>query len=187
MNKLLIASAIASPLALGAGGYGAYTLGANSHDNGLPDGYARVVQVEPMTRDVVVNTPRRECKTIPVATKVEKDRNALTGTVGQTVIGGAIGAAVGSQIGDGRGKDIATVGGGLAGAAIGAKNAERTKYETKIVNKKKCKTVQDSHTETRSDGYRVTYEYDGQLLTTKMDTDPGDRVRVQKDVRVVTE
>ena len=188
MNKILIAAALAAPVAMGAGTYGAYQLGANSQaqpENLLPEGYARVLNVEPQTRTVAVRTPRKECRTVPVQKNVKKDKNIVTGTAGQTVIGGAIGALVGNQIGDGRGKDAATVAGGLAGAAYGAKRANRNEYKTVTVNETRCKTVHDTHNETRPDGYKVTYEYQGEIHTTTLDYNPGPNVRVERELKVI--
>lgn len=61
-----------------------------------------------------------EGKILSVRPVTIKDSDDPSNNVGGMVAGGLLGAAVGSNIGGGGGKTVATVGAGLAGAAIGA-------------------------------------------------------------------
>ncbi len=46
-----------------------------------------------------------------------------------------------------------------------------------------CETVNDSSTKVV--GYDVRYEYNGVTRTVRMDHDPGDKLQVEDDVKVV--
>ena len=72
--------------------------------------YARVVDVEPITRRIRVTEPRRECYQ---ETRYEQDRyQQVRGreapAAGSMILGGILGAAVGNQIGHGDGRRAAT-------------------------------------------------------------------------------
>lgn len=146
------------------------------------DGYAKVTRVEPVRVRRDVSEPREECREVPVNTQ-RRDVEG-PGTTARTVIGALIGAGIGYGVGrDHRDGEYATAAGGLAGAALGAKSAERN---TRVVNRThyetRCRTVYDRRTEERIDGYDVTYRYDGQTYTTRMPYDPGERVPVRVSV-----
>lgn len=140
--------------------------------------YATVLHSKPVLRYVDVSVPREECWNEAVRHREERDY-----TTGRTILGGLIGAAVGNQIGRGRGNDAATVVGGLAGAAIGANSARRDRYEEDYVtHERRCRTVYETHTEERIDGYDVTYRYAGETYTTQLPYDPGKRMPVHVSV-----
>ena len=79
--------------------------------------YAPVTHVEPIVRQVRVETPRREC--YDDIRYVESRCTFRSEVGGRTLLGGIIGGVIGHQFGSGRGRDAATV----AGAAIGAASA----------------------------------------------------------------
>lgn len=140
--------------------------------------YARVLNSKPIVRYVDVSVPREECWNEAVEHHVEEDY-----TTGRTVLGGLIGAAIGNQIGRGRGNDAATVVGGLAGAAIGANSAKRDRRQKHYVtHERRCRTVYETHSEERIDGYDVTYRYAGETYTTRLPYDPGKRLPVHVSV-----
>jgi uncharacterized protein YcfJ len=140
---------------------------------------ARVVAVEPIVRQVRVESPRRECR--EEVRTVYREREGHGSTAAPMIIGGIIGGAIGSQVGQGRGRDIATVAGTLIGASIGHDSAVRSgrdaQPEERVVER--CETRYDSSYRERVDGYRVTYEYQGREYTTRLPYDPGDRIRVR--------
>lgn len=145
--------------------------------------YAKVVRSTPVIRHVEVSTPREECWDEAVKHRAEKDY-----TTGRTIVGGLIGAAIGNQIGSGRGNDAATVVGGLAGAAIGANSAKKDRdREHYVTHERRCRTVYETRTEERIDGYDVTYRYGGQTYTTRMPYAPGDRIPVHVAVTPVSD
>lgn len=140
--------------------------------------YATVLRSEPVIRYVDVSAPRQECWDEAVHHREQRDY-----TTGRTILGGLIGAAIGNQIGHGRGNDAATVAGGLAGAAIGANSAKHDRHEDHYVtHERRCRTVYESHTEERIDGYDVTYRYAGETYTTYLPYDPGKRLPVHVSI-----
>src|SRR5215470_2088957 len=91
--------------------------------------YARVIDVDPIVRQVRVTTPKRECWTETRYEQVEVPGpggyTANRPTAGSMILGGIIGAAIGNQIGRGDGRRAATVAGAVIGSAIGHDAAER--------------------------------------------------------------
>jgi uncharacterized protein YcfJ len=148
-----------------------------SHDDGYD--YAPVTRVEPIVRQVRIETPRRECwdETRLVETRPHISEPAVAG---RTLLGGLIGGVIGHQIGSGRGNDAATIAGAVIGSGVGYDIARRrvgTSTEERVVQR--CATRYEKQTEERIDGYRVTYEYNGREYTTRMPHDPGERIRVR--------
>ena len=150
--------------------------------------YARVVDVEPVMREVRTEVPRRECW--------DESQQVYPGgmhgveSVGPTLLGGIIGGVIGSQIGHGRGRNVAAVAGTLLGAGIGheaaARNMPEDRYaepEERVVQR--CTVRYDDRIDQRIDGYRVTYVYHGRQYTTRTPYDPGERIRVRVDVAPV--
>jgi len=157
---------------------------ADSYDNPSHTDYAQVVDVTPITQQIRVDTPRRECwqESAPV--------HHSTGyqTYTPQIVGAVLGAAVGRQFGRGRGQDAATVAGAVLGGSIGRDIKHRRysppQYSTGVVER--CRTVHDAHTEERVVGYRVRYDYQGRVYTTRTHNDPGDRIQVRVHVTPIT-
>jgi uncharacterized protein YcfJ len=151
--------------------------------------YARVVDVEPLTRRIRVSEPRRECWN---ETRVDNgpyyngpDRNRGV----STVVGAVIGGVLGHQVGHGRGRDAATVAGAVIGGAIGRDQAERRAAQrgyggppVREYTVERCEVRHVDSWEERTDGYRVTYIYNGRRGVTELPYRPGDRIRVRVDV-----
>lgn len=176
MNKF-ISTAIVGLLAFGASGVAFSHEGFRGHRDGYYD-YARVDRVEPIYRTVRVERPRRECRQEDV---VHRDPGARSKT--PLVIGGILGGAVGHQIGNGRGRDIATVAGALLGASIGNDMHNRDYGDREWVSTETvCHEVADYREQRQIVGYEVSYRYHGRRYVTEMDHDPGSRVRVEVDV-----
>jgi uncharacterized protein YcfJ len=141
--------------------------------------YAPVRHVEPIVRQVRVETPRRECYD---DTHYVESRPHISepGTAGRTLLGGIIGGVIGHQFGSGRGRDAATVAGAAIGAGVGYDAAARRSsgaVEERTVER--CAVRYENNYEERIDGYRVTYEYNGREFTTRLPYDPGERIRVR--------
>lgn len=152
--------------------------------------YARVIDVDPIVRQVRVTTPHQECWT---ETRYEEIQHGgvQRASAGSMVLGGLIGAALGNQIGRGDGRRAATVAGAIIGSAIGHDAADRRNArdagpvytESRPYEAERCETRYEERTESRVEGYRVTYEYNGRRQVTQLPYDPGDRIRVRVDVR----
>jgi uncharacterized protein YcfJ len=148
---------------------------------------ARVLRVEPLVRIVRVAEPRRECwdEDHYVAARSEP-----RGTAAGAITGAIIGGVIGRQFGSGRGRDAATVAGALMGSAIGTDHAARDNHyradtHGRVASRTRCSQRDEWREEERVEGYRVTYEYDGQRYTTRTSRDPGDTIKVWVSVRPV--
>ncbi len=179
MNKL-ISTVFVGLLAMGASS-AAFPQDRYRGDRDDYYDYAKVEHVKPIYRTVRVNRPRQECWQEDV---IHRDRGGRSAT--PLVVGGILGGAVGHQIGNGRGRDIATVAGALLGASIGNDMRQRDYRGREWVSTENvCRDVVDYSEERRVVGYEVSYRYHGRHYVTEMDHDPGRRVRVAVDVAPV--
>jgi uncharacterized protein YcfJ len=149
--------------------------------------YARVVDVQPLTRRVRVSTPQRECWDESRYDERDNRNGPMPrGSAGGAVLGAVIGGVLGHQIGHGRGRDAATAAGVVIGAAVGSKQAERRNGYGSVPPREytvqRCETRYHDEWEERTDGYRVTYVYNGRRQVTELPYRPGDRIRVRVDV-----
>ena len=118
------------------------------------------------------------------------------GPRGQTTGGGALigaiaGGVLGNSVGDGDGRQAATVIGAVLGGAIG-NNIERNgtyrndPYRNQRVGYaqevQRCRVVTSQDRDERVVGYRVGYEYAGRRYETVTDYHPGSEIRVRVDV-----
>lgn len=154
-------------------------VGAPALAHGGHDDYARVTDVDPLTRTVQVSTPREECWYETVRYREPHRGNDTAGLV----IGGIVGGLLGNQVGGGDGRRVATVAGTILGAGVGREIADRDHHRYGGSRRvRRCETVEETHYETRTIGYRVHYRYHGEDYVTRMDHDPGRRLRVRLDV-----
>jgi uncharacterized protein YcfJ len=155
------------------------------YDDGAYE-YARVIDVDPIVHRVRVSTPQQECWN---ETRYEQPRyeNSPQRT-GSTLLGAAIGAVIGHQIGHGDGRRVATVAGAVVGGAIGRDQADRRTAQNgygpqpRGYDIQRCETRYAERWEERTDGYRVTYVYNGRRQVTELPYRPGNRIRVRVDV-----
>ncbi len=98
--------------------------------------------------------------------QVSSDRN-----IGGAIIGGILGGVLGHQVGGGRGQDIATVGGAIAGAAIGNNQGSGSTYDRNI---RRCETISNSDPAY----WDVTYNYRGVEHSVQMSSPPGRTIAV---------
>jgi len=163
----------------------------NSYNNSAYD-YARVVNVDPIYETYQVNHPIEKCydKRVPVTyEKRYSDRGSRT----PDILGAVIGGAIGNQFGDGRGRKIATVAGAVLGGSIGrdVRRANKHKRHYDRHEPVRYRTVQhcevkDSYT-TKQEivGYDVDYKYRGNVFHTRLDQDPGEKIKVKVTVNPV--
>lgn len=141
--------------------------------------YAPVTRVEPIVRQVRIETPRRECW--DEAQYVQSRPHISDPAVGgRTLLGGIIGGVVGHQFGSGSGRDAATIAGTLIGAGVGYDSAAR-RYAPGVREQivQRCDVRYESQYEERIEGYHVTYRYHGREYDTRLPYDPGERIRVR--------
>ena len=143
--------------------------------------HARVRSVDPQYENVTI--PRNECTSqwVSEPRRVAGDRN-----YGGAVIGGVAGGILGHQVGKGSGKDVATAVGAVVGALAGDHLANRDRapqyaqYEEAPREVRQCRTVND--VQPQLTGYRVNYEYRGQVYSTFMRENPGHTLPVRVSV-----
>lgn len=142
---------------------------------------ARVRGVDPQYENVSV--PRNECR----SQWINEDRRGVSDGQGRNyggaILGGLAGGVLGNQVGGGRGKQAATVVGAVVGAMTGDHFANRDQRVDNDYGQREvqsCRTVYD--TQSRISGYRVAYEYRGQLYNTFMRNNPGNNLQVRVSV-----
>lgn len=100
------------------------------------------------------------------------------------VLGAIIGGLVGNQVGSGSGRRAATVAGAVIGGSVG-RNVDQGNgppgrtYEDRA---RRCRIVEEPREEQRIAGYNVEYRYRGEVYMSRLDYDPGDRLRVRVSV-----
>ena len=123
---------------------------------------ARVVSVDPITTKSSRSVPRQSC------TMVEEYRGDGHAAVTGAIVGGVVGRNVAKD------KDAGTVVGAIIGSAIASENA---RPGVRMVER--CTTYNDREYYNRITGYNVTFEYEGQLRTTRMSRDPGQTIQIK--------
>ncbi|OYU42459.1 MAG: hypothetical protein CFE44_23880, partial [Burkholderiales bacterium PBB4] len=96
--------------------------------------------------------------------------------IGGAIVGGLLGGILGHQVGGGTGKDLATVGGVVAGAAIGSRaNGGNTAQGTSLQDVQRCTTTA---ADARPAYWDVTYSFRGREHQVQMTSAPGTTVTV---------
>jgi uncharacterized protein YcfJ len=174
VDKSMLVGAVLGAVGVTAGG----AVATYSLMGGSPD-YAQVIAVQPVNE--TIKTPRQVCKDVVVTKKAAvKDEHKITGTV----IGALAGGLLGNQIGGGTGKKVATVAGAAAGGYAGNKvQGNMQENDTYQTTETRCSTVTD--TSQKLVGYDVKYELDGKVSQVRMDYDPGTRIPLDDQGRLI--
>lgn len=138
--------------------------------NHVFEDYARVIEVTPQYEEV--NLPRKTCTSEYIPER-QRPRGSLAGPL----IGGIAGGVLGAQVGKGNGRVASSAAGAAIGAIVGDRLSKRSRdeyYEREVT---RCEMV--DHWETRLNGYRVVYRYQGQTRTAILPYDPGRRLRLR--------
>lgn len=133
---------------------------------------ARVSRVEPIVEVVQIPQQRRECWDEEVS-GVSR-RHSTDGMLVGAIIGGVIGHNVGNR----HNRDTNSAIGSVIGATIGH-NSDRSHSEPYSYIEQRCSVTTDYMEEERILGYRVSYHYQGEHYTTRMDRDPGHFVQLR--------
>lgn len=146
------------------------------------DDYARVLRVSPQYEQV--NQPVQECRTEYMQVQQQQQQQQQRG-IGGSIIGGIAGGILGNQVGGGHGRSAATAAGAIVGAIAGDRmeNNNSNNNNNVVVTEqpvRQCRTV--DNWQTRTNGYAVTYEYNGHSYTSVMPYDPGERLKVRVSV-----
>ena len=141
------------------------------------EGVARVVNAMPVVE--TVNRPSQNCWTeYQPSTRYNPPEHSYGGAV----VGGIAGGLLGSRFGEGNGRVASAAVGAAVGAITGDRldNRDRGETTTTQVPVRRCTSV--DHYETRTSGYRVTYEYEGRQFQTTLPYDPGPQLHVNVSV-----
>ena len=141
--------------------------------------YAQVLSATPIHESV--KTPRQQCRNVTVTHRRQvQDENRITGSV----LGAVAGGVLGHQIGNGRGKDVATVVGALGGGYAGNQvQGAMQNNDTYTSTQQRCSTVYDKSQKLL--GYDVTYKIGDQQGRVRMDKDPGTQIPVDRNGQLV--
>ena len=187
----MLKTAIAASLVASAPALADYDASGNvSYD------FATVIESQPIIRVVKISTPREECWEETVVYRdydysrgYDSRYDNKLGPVLGGVVGGAIGNAVGSEKSN---KQVGAVVGAIVGATVGDAivKSNRKKRHSATPTKRYgteefCEVIHDYHEEERVIGYNVRYRYNDATYSTRMDTDPGDTIKVRLAVSPV--
>jgi uncharacterized protein YcfJ len=130
-------------------------------------GYAQVLRATPAYEIVRTRSPEQRCDG-----QATRDGGDPTGG---TVVGAIVGGALGNQAGKGDGRKAATVAGAVLGGVIG-RNIDKNNGSA---GGQRCRTVEVEREERRIAGYDVEYLFKGEKYMSRLDYDPGNRLRVR--------
>lgn len=136
-------------------------------------GWAEVLRVDPVYA-AVAQPPPQECYP---ETVTREDNNHTGGTV----LGAIVGGVLGNTVGKGDGRKAATVAGAVAGGAVGNRVSaahDRSYTEQRTV----CRPVANYAPPQRIVAYDVEYRYRGEVYMSRLQFDPGERLRVRISV-----
>jgi len=137
--------------------------------------WADVLRVDPVY-DRVRGQARQVCEDVPVERPVDNGNRAAG-----TVLGAIVGGVLGSTVGKGDGRRAAAVAGAVAGGAIGNGVARGNDGYYEDVERH-CHMV-EGEAEDRVVAYDVQYRYRGDVFMSRLDYDPGDRLRVRINIQ----
>ncbi len=185
----MLRSLTASVLSLGLLASGAATAQGWGYDDRHDERYdwAEVVRVDPIISAYERPVRDDQCYEQPVVYR-EPVRYHGSRDRSPAILGAIVGGVIGSQFGSGHGREAATAAGALLGyqsvrddqrryGGYYSGGREYTRYE------QRCSTRTRYVREDTVTGYDVTYRYRGKTYRTTTDYHPGDRIRVEVDVR----
>jgi len=153
-------------------------------ENAAHYGWAAVLRVDPVYDEAAAEpaaSAQQECwdEQVPVGAESGAATDGGRRSVA-TMIGAVVGGLLGNQVGKGDGRRAATVAGVVAGGVVGNQIAtDRPQYTTQ----RRCRPVSGGSSASRHVvGYDVEYRYRGEVFTSRLAYDPGDRVRVKISV-----
>lgn len=177
MNRMLLPMILlaAAPVALAQSNYVDRQAGPVAES--ISYGYADVLRVDPIYETVMTSEPREEC----YERRGQYRERSGGDPTGGTVLGAIIGGALGNQVGKGDGRKAATVAGAVIGGAIGRdvdKNngSAGGRYERGGTN---CRVIEVQREQRQVVGYDVEYRYRGEVFMSRLNYDPGERMRVR--------
>lgn len=148
--------------------------------------YAEVLHAEPIQHSFERRIPVENCWNEQVRNERARPEasSSYLGPVLGAVIGGGLGNAVGHHK---RNQQVGAAVGAVLGATVGHeitrdKSAGGSGVDVYYTNERRCDTTYEVEADHRTVGYWVTYQYRGQEYRTRMDSHPGQRIRVRVTV-----
>ncbi len=120
----------------------------------------------------VVGTPEQRCWVEPGQVAQTQGSANIPGAV----VGALLGGILGHQVGGGSGKDLATAGGAIAGAALGY-NVGSNGQAAATPDVQRCESVSN---QAQAQYWDVTYSFRGQEHRTQVTTPPGSTITVNE-------
>lgn len=145
-------------------------------------GWADVLRVDPVYDTNVQAAPYQECyeEQVIEPASAETDNGKRTGA---TVLGAIIGGIIGHRFGKGDGRKAATAAGAVAGGVVGNNlGSGQPGNAPKYTTRRHCPGDDVANSPRRVAAYDVEYRYRGEVYTSRMSSDPGDRMRVRVSV-----
>ena len=170
MTKLWLPVLALSVMATGVCAQNVCSSNPNGDDNARY-GWADVLRVDPVSAVTRNQEPRQECYDQPVV------QHSSGNSTAATVLGAVIGGVLGNTVGKGDGRKAATVVGAVAGGAVGNRVSNQGgDYQT---TQTRCREVSSVSEQRRIVGYDVEYRYRGDVYMSRLNYDPGERLRVR--------
>lgn len=139
--------------------------------------YADVLRVDPVYETYISREPREQCYQTNEYRRSRKDSNA-----NGTIIGAIVGGVLGNTVGKGDGRRAATVAGAVIGGAVGRDVDDKHIAGSSRGYRERgeeCQVVEVEREDRRVAGYDVQYRYRGQVYMSRMNFEPGQRLRVR--------
>lgn len=135
----------------------------------------RLYEAQVQTVRAVMGPPEQRCWVERQTVEIERRDNRPGGAI----LGAVIGGVLGHQIGNGSGRDLATVGGVVAGAAVGSQIARNRSDGPQLATQdvQRCGAVPNSR---RTDYWDVTYTFRGQGHRVQLSQPPGPTITVNR-------
>lgn len=173
MNKSMLMGGVLAAIAMTASSaFAAYNF------MGGPS-YVEVLAVKQIKE--TVSTPREECRDVTLTKhKPIQDDNRIIGAA----VGAVMGGLLGNQVGGGSGKKFATLAGAIGGGYAGSKAQEHLQHNNTYTTTERVCDVEYDLIESIV-GYDVSYVVDDMMRTVRMDEDPGRRLQLDEQGRVI--
>ncbi len=157
---------------------GKYNHHSKKHYSNTYYDYARVVNVEPIYKQVKYYEPQEECY---YERRKARGRHNTTAVIVGSLLGGALGNELGHNKSN---KRVGAIAGAILGGSI-ANDVTRGKSTYHHQHEQVCTTTQQVRYHEKVTGYNVGYKYRGKTYYTHTRRHPGDEIKIAVDIRPV--
>lgn len=160
-----------------------YPDAGQSGDDNIHYSWADVLRVDPVFDTPTAVPAQTECweEQVPVESDDRESRQDKRAAA--TVFGAIVGGLLGNRIGKGDGRKAATAAGVVAGGVIGNNLAADGDGDNipHYTTQRRCREI-SAPVQRRIVGYDVEYRYRGEVYTSRVSHDPGNRLRVRVSI-----